>query len=243
MLVCAISANAQPQVRRLAAPAFGSRYVAGTAAPARKQGAVVVLGVTWKCAGNTCSALAAQRLPQQRLCAALAREEGALASFSGPAGALQGAQLRACNAFVPAVVPRAIAPLLPPPPAGLRRVGGPLPVPMRGMARSGNLLPASVAAAPLRLVFLSRGAAESQAQSSRGSASLAVIPSSILRLVFRPQEKTSVSLGVVASPLRLVFMGRDASPPRLNFGPVEAPALRLVFRPPQDSVTERRSLR
>ena len=79
--------------------------VADTQASARRQGVVNVGGVNWTCSGAHCSASAMSSAVAAPLavCQALAREVGAIRSFTLANRPLNGNELQQCNSVVPAV--------------------------------------------------------------------------------------------------------------------------------------------
>ena len=81
-----------------AAPAFaqGPHYRAELAAPTTSA-QLVTRGLLWKCSGGGCVAGKSNSRPAID-CAALAREAGALRSFSVQGRALSAADLEKCNA-------------------------------------------------------------------------------------------------------------------------------------------------
>ncbi|NCP11658.1 MAG: hypothetical protein GW859_06850 [Sphingomonadales bacterium] len=87
MLAFAIPATAAP----------GAYYHAELVQPV-DSGRIVAKGLVWNCAGTSC--LAANRSPSRAkiVCAAVAKQAGALASFTAGGEALNAEDLTACNA-------------------------------------------------------------------------------------------------------------------------------------------------
>lgn len=79
----------------LAQPGAASFYRAELAAPTATA-RVIAGGVIWQCSGTTCTAAKGNSRPLV-MCARLAREAGALASFSAGGEALPADQLARCN--------------------------------------------------------------------------------------------------------------------------------------------------
>jgi hypothetical protein len=110
-----------------------TQAIADTQAPARRQGALNINGVNWNCGGARCSASIspAVSVVPVALCQGLARQAGAIQSFSFASRSLSGAELQQCNSVVPTAqaspgfmpVPQLPAPGATPPtmqpPAGL----------------------------------------------------------------------------------------------------------------------------
>ena len=94
--------------------------VADTQAGARRQGAVNIGGINWACSGARCSAstMPSAVASPLALCQGLAREVGAIRSFTLANRPLNGNELQQCNSVVPAVT-AALPGMKPPQGAGL----------------------------------------------------------------------------------------------------------------------------
>ena len=101
------------------APAQQVAFTAQTVARARRQGAVNVPGGTWRCQQLTCTRTGPETLLSVDACKALAKEVGALNSYSYPARKLSPEDLSKCNeGLVASAPPPAPPPPAPPPPGG-----------------------------------------------------------------------------------------------------------------------------
>lgn len=80
-----------------------TQAIADTQATARRQGALNINGVNWNCSGARCSASLSPvaSVAPLTLCQGLAREAGAVQSFSFAGRSLSGDELRQCNSVVP----------------------------------------------------------------------------------------------------------------------------------------------
>jgi hypothetical protein len=101
------------------APAQQVAFSAQTVARARRQGAVNVPGGTWRCQQSTCTRTGPETLLSVDACKDLAKEVGALNSYSYPARRLSPEDLSKCNeGLVASAPPPAPPPPAPPPPGG-----------------------------------------------------------------------------------------------------------------------------
>lgn len=87
-------------------------YQAETVQPAKRQGAVNAGNVAWQCDGNRCVGIGPWAVPPATLCAALAREVGAMRNFAQ----FTEREIAACNTAAAGPAPR-VAPPRPRPPA------------------------------------------------------------------------------------------------------------------------------
>ncbi len=78
-------------------PAFAAGFQAQTGSPP-SQSRFVARDSVWRCAGTTCVSTNPTATRAAIVCAALARQVGALSSFSADGRAFDAAQLQSCNA-------------------------------------------------------------------------------------------------------------------------------------------------
>lgn len=106
-------------VLAIATPAVAQQYqyIARTAAPAARQGAVTAGNLTWQCQGSVCTIGGPWTAPAAAACAQLAREVGRIVEYGRQGNMLNAAGLTTCNAGIPAsapvlrLPPRVIAPV------------------------------------------------------------------------------------------------------------------------------------
>lgn len=85
------------------------QYVARTATPAARTGAVTAGSLTWQCSGSECRISGPWPAPGVAACAALAGQVGRIASYGRSGAMLSAEQLTQCNANAP-VAPMQINP-------------------------------------------------------------------------------------------------------------------------------------
>jgi hypothetical protein len=95
----------------IATPAVAQQYtyVARTAAPVARQGAVTAGILTWQCQSSACSIAGPWPIPSPEACAQLAAEVGRIIEYGRPGRVLDAAGLATCNAGLAATAPSAPA--------------------------------------------------------------------------------------------------------------------------------------
>ena len=81
-----------------AAASAGTAFTAELVAPTQERAEVVANKAVWTCVDGACTAELARKAPTVRECKRFVKKAGAVATFESVNGALDEAELEACNA-------------------------------------------------------------------------------------------------------------------------------------------------